>query len=529
MGTEHGQPGQPADGDHFNQVTVEISAEEAAGGALRAVSVPPGDHTVTVHLPPGVRDGTVIRLAGAGRPDPAGGAEDLVLHVRIVEAPATMALPPDPAAPEPDPMAAPPAPMSGPPDPMSGPPDPMSGPPGPMSGTPYTIPGPYPPHQFPGQPLPGQQPYPTQQFPAQPYPTQQFPGQPYPGQPYPGQPFAMVGQPGMPGAPTSRRGRGKLIAGIAAGAVLVLLVGCCGVGALLRDDEDPQSRPAGGTGATGSAEPDRAAAAATPQEYQAALTAADGRLTQAITGLTAARTPAAAETAAAAVATAAETAGTDLSSLTPPEAVSGAHQALLTALTDLAAAAGETETAAADRQVCTGSSATALFSRSAAIDAVRAAGQQLAAADPTQGYKIGAGLPKDTKDTARRAKNGTYVKRTRGGSGQMKIKNGGSSDSVISVVKNGSKRSAITVYLRAKGKHTVTGVRDGTYRVYMSSGADWDARAKRFTRNCGFSRFDDSFKFTTTSRQFTIWEITLTPIVGGNASTSGVDPDDFPG
>jgi hypothetical protein len=121
------------------------------------------------------------------------------------------------------------------------------------------------------------------------------------------------------------------------------------------------------------------------------------------------------------------------------------------------------------------------------------------------------------------------VKRTRGGSGHLKIDNGGSSDAVISVVRSGSKRAAITVYVRARGKHTVTGVRDGTYRIYMSSGVDWDNRGKRFNRNCGFSKFDDSFKFTTTSRQYTIWSITLTPVLGGNASTSGVEPEDFPG
>jgi hypothetical protein len=35
-------------------------------------------------------------------------------------------------------------------------------------------------------------------------------------------------------------------------------------------------------------------------------------------------------------------------------------------------------------------------------------------------------------------------------------------------------------------------------------------------------------KFTTTSRQYTIWSVSLNPVAGGNASTSGVDPDQFP-
>jgi hypothetical protein len=35
-------------------------------------------------------------------------------------------------------------------------------------------------------------------------------------------------------------------------------------------------------------------------------------------------------------------------------------------------------------------------------------------------------------------------------------------------------------------------------------------------------------KFTTTSRQYTIWEIGLKTRLGGNASSSDVDPDEFP-
>jgi hypothetical protein len=242
--------------------------------------------------------------------------------------------------------------------------------------------------------------------------------------------------------------------------------------------------------------------------------------------LTAATSPATAESAATALATATETASADLSGVTPPEAAADAHQEFITALDGLAAAATETASAASDRDVCAGSSATALLSRDDAIDDVQAAAQSLAAVDPA--YTVGSFLPKETKDGNRRMKNGGYVKRTRGGSGQLKINNGGAGDQVISVVKVGSKKPAITVYVRGKGKHTVTGVRDGTYRVYMTGGADWDAKLKRFTRNCGFSQFDDTFKFTTTSRQYTIWEVTLTPVVGGNASTTGVDPDAFP-
>jgi hypothetical protein len=308
---------------------------------------------------------------------------------------------------------------------------------------------------------------------------------------------------------------------------LVVLVGCCGGAWLLGRDDEPDGAPrrAGGS-ASAAASP--TVEPVSPEAYQAALTAADDRITDALRRLAAATTPKAAGEGASAITTAAESAGAELAELAPPEPVADAHQALLTALADLASAAGDTQSAAEGREVCVGSSATALLSRSEAIDEVRAAAADLAAADPARAYTFGGKLPKETRDSVRRAKNGMYVKRTSGGSGQLRITNGGSADALLSLVKSGTKKPATTVYLRAKGKYTVTGVRDGTYQIYLSNGVDWDTRAKRFTRECRFSRLNSAFKFTTTSRQYTVWEIKLT-VAGGNETATGVDPEEFPG
>jgi len=74
----------------------------------------------------------------------------------------------------------------------------------------------------------------------------------------------------------------------------------------------------------------------------------------------------------------------------------------------------------------------------------------------------------------------------------------------------------------------VTGVRDGTYRIFVASGVDWDGSLRAFTRTCDFRKFDDTLKFSTTSTQFTVWTITLQATGGGNTPTSDVDPDQFP-
>jgi curved DNA-binding protein len=65
------------------EATLELSLEEAARGGRRKLSLADGrDYTVTI--PPGVRDGQLIRLSGEGTAGAgAGPAGDLLLRVRI--------------------------------------------------------------------------------------------------------------------------------------------------------------------------------------------------------------------------------------------------------------------------------------------------------------------------------------------------------------------------------------------------------------------------------------------------------------
>ena len=81
------------------------------------------------------------------------------------------------------------------------------------------------------------------------------------------------------------------------------------------------------------------------------------------------------------------------------------------------------------------------------------------------------------------------------------------------------------VCVRGGSKHTVKNIKSWTYDIFTAGGKDWDAGKKGFTRDCGFTKFDDDFKFDSAG---TRWTITLEPAVGGNASTSDVDPGTFP-
>jgi curved DNA-binding protein len=82
-------PGGRAGFDGFStrgsdvEATVELSLEEAVSGGERRVSLSDG-RTFTVKIPPGVRDGQIIRLAGEGGQGGGGGpAGDLRLRVRL--------------------------------------------------------------------------------------------------------------------------------------------------------------------------------------------------------------------------------------------------------------------------------------------------------------------------------------------------------------------------------------------------------------------------------------------------------------
>jgi curved DNA-binding protein len=81
--------GRPGGFDGFatrgadQEATLELSLEEAAKGGQRRLSLADGrDYSVTI--PPGVRDGQLIRLSGEGSPGAGNGpAGDLLLRVRI--------------------------------------------------------------------------------------------------------------------------------------------------------------------------------------------------------------------------------------------------------------------------------------------------------------------------------------------------------------------------------------------------------------------------------------------------------------
>ncbi|MGH3765747.1 MAG: hypothetical protein ACRDS0_29145 [Pseudonocardiaceae bacterium] len=130
-------------------------------------------------------------------------------------------------------------------------------------------------------------------------------------------------------------------------------------------------------------------------------------------------------------------------------------------------------------------------------------------------------------DQNRRLGNGEFIRAgSRTGQGELSIDNGGNHDGVVTLAVN--KSPIYSVYVQQGSKYTVTGIRDGTYEVFFTTGVDWDSQNRNFTRDRSLQRFDDVFSFTTTSAAATSWSITIYPVPDGNANSSLVNPNDFP-
>lgn len=121
------------------------------------------------------------------------------------------------------------------------------------------------------------------------------------------------------------------------------------------------------------------------------------------------------------------------------------------------------------------------------------------------------------------------------GLGQLKIKNGTSNDAVAKLVNISTRKSVMTVYIRRNSNLTIDNIRDGYYRLYFVLGRRYDKEQSIFMENCSFSVFDDLFDFNTfsynlsegTETNYSVFEVTLHPVIGGTAKTNNVSKKEF--
>lgn len=151
-------------------------------------------------------------------------------------------------------------------------------------------------------------------------------------------------------------------------------------------------------------------------------------------------------------------------------------------------------------------------------------------------YQVGAGGLLETMRVVdiRRPASGTVIKHSlRGGEGVLKIENGLKLDALAVLADpENPKKPLLCAYIRAGETHSFSGIKNGTYKLYVAKGLDWDAHSGQFTREMVLERFTDDFKFAATRSETKVYydryTVTLHPVPGGEAVTEAVAEDDFP-
>lgn len=111
-----------------------------------------------------------------------------------------------------------------------------------------------------------------------------------------------------------------------------------------------------------------------------------------------------------------------------------------------------------------------------------------------------------------------------GGLGQLTVDNGTAQDGVV--ILTFEEQPFLAAYVRAGESATLTGISDGVYDLYFSTGSDWDG--KQFLANPRRQRFEDPFAFRTDATTYSIWNVTLHAVEGGTAASDDVAAGDFP-
>jgi hypothetical protein len=306
---------------------------------------------------------------------------------------------------------------------------------------------------------------------------------------------------------------------IAYGAAIVLVVGACFGARFLTGRDHPKASASKIPSST-----------ATTAQYSDLLAEADSAIGTDFRRLDTTN----AQTLASAVPIAAQTMYAQaqrLGGVKAPPAAAAAHADLLTELTgfsDMIQRLGsdDAEQATPACPAAATSSYGSLLTSSFA-DHIRTDAKALVKANPA--FVFGNFLPPAPALPSSRPATGALIKSpSKHGSGQLKIKNGGDDTAVSLVPSSGSTTPLLTVYVRGGANYTIGNVGTGTYKIFYAAGTDWNPERKGFMTDCTFSKFDDTFRF----RAYPVidtWEITMTPVAGGNASTSDVDPGTFPG
>jgi hypothetical protein len=150
----------------------------------------------------------------------------------------------------------------------------------------------------------------------------------------------------------------------------------------------------------------------------------------------------------------------------------------------------------------------------------------------TTGSDRSAATPNSASVTVSRPVTGTFIKPLlEKGYGEILINNGLTDDALVIMTKS-SGAALFSVYVRSGEHFRVRGVTDGTYKMFFTSGEDWDNVKKEFGSGQEYYSMEGTMPFTTRitleGTHYAIYEVTLHLVSDGNTDRLPVKKEDFP-
>jgi hypothetical protein len=117
--------------------------------------------------------------------------------------------------------------------------------------------------------------------------------------------------------------------------------------------------------------------------------------------------------------------------------------------------------------------------------------------------------------------------------GALTVSNGTNRDAYVKLVDPNSRVLVAAFYVKSNSSFTQEQIPDGNYKVLFVLGNGWNSQTQAFAKNKSFAKFNQLLNFTTMQMaggiQYRVFKITLHPVVGGKAKTSGVSQKEFDG
>jgi hypothetical protein len=128
--------------------------------------------------------------------------------------------------------------------------------------------------------------------------------------------------------------------------------------------------------------------------------------------------------------------------------------------------------------------------------------------------------------------NSTLVSQMMSG-GVLTVSNGTGREAYVKLVEQNSRALMASFFVKSNSSFTQEQIPDGTYRVLFVLGNGWNSQTRSFAKDKSFAKFNQPLNFTTLQTsggiQYRVFKITLHPVAGGQAKTSGVSQKEFDG